>query len=51
MANTFQEKLLQTPTVNCLSAKEEHNHVKLAAKIAKPQQPIIPLTFDKKHTI
>ena len=50
MAETILEKLLQTPTVICLSAKEEHNHSKLAVKIANPQQPKNPLTLDKKHT-
>ena len=47
----WQENLLRTPTVLCLSAKEEQNHSKLAVKIVNPQQPINPLTFDKKHTI
>ena len=48
MVKTNQEKLLQTPTVIFLSAKEEHNHNKLAVKIANPQQPINSVTFDKK---
>ena len=47
MAKTIQEKLLQNPTAICLSAKEEHNHSKLAVKIANAQQPIKPLTLDK----
>ena len=28
MAKTNQQKLLQNPTVNCLSAKEEHNNLR-----------------------
>ena len=33
MAKTIQEKLLQTPTAICQSAKDEHNHSKITVKI------------------
>ena len=51
MAKTNKVKLLQTPTAICQSAKEEHTHSKITVKKTNPQQPINPLTIDKKHTI
>ena len=53
IAKTIQEKLLQTPTAICQSAKEKHKHrQKKTVKMTNPQQPINPITIDKKrHTI